>query len=525
MFHATFSDIPGDFLNAHAQGFLQGEFVDLYPRIFPEQNTLEIIQEYQAKWSNNEQRKVLAEVLKEQYRSIPLSEIQKEHLQYISNIDGFCVSTGQQIHPFLGPAFVWAKIQSTLNTARYLSHLSGKKVVPLFWMASEDHDFEEIKQVSFLGKNYEWKAQAGGPVGRLDTEGIADLLGKIQTDFQKDAQAIHFLSSLEGIYKKGRTLAESTRILIQLYFGDQGLLVIDPDDVRLKQSVVDVWLRELDSHSVDTLARQAEKMKKIGIKIPITPRQTGLFYMRDHFRLRILANSDNEFQTVDNEFRWNKDELKKEIQNHPDRFSPNALLRPVYQQRILPNLAYIGGPAECLYWLQVPTYIDWHEAIVPLLQLRLMMQLLPSGVMSKIQAFPWKIEHWFAEEELLVKDFLESEQGDLALTKNIQTLKEKMDRVRESLYEIKHPDLKSIKKLHEEHLRQLLKIQKEFLEHGMETHYAPKIKQIRQLKSRYFNKEKLTERAQFWIEWQFVLQGNPVIENINGPFLWLQAKD
>ena len=147
MFHATFSDIPGDFLNAHAQGFLQGEFVDLYPRIFPEQNTLEIIQEYQAKWSNNEQRKVLAEVLKDQYRYIPLSEIQKEHLQYISNIDGFCVSTGQQIHPFLGPAFVWAKIQSTLNTARYLSHLSGKKVVPLFWMASEDqlNDFTRSK--------------------------------------------------------------------------------------------------------------------------------------------------------------------------------------------------------------------------------------------------------------------------------------------------------------------------------------------------------------------------------------------
>lgn len=517
-----FTNIPNGLLGSYLKQFLDGNYRDLYPRTFDYENVEAVIKDYQTNFGTD-YREVLSRVLNAQHKSLSLNTKQQSNLVALGTIDGFTVTTGQQIHPFLGPAFVWAKIKSVIDRAAALSKQTHKTIVPIFWMATEDHDFDEIKLIPFLGKQYEWERPSNGPVGGFDTKGIADILLQMQSDFQHDKRVIGFLKQFEGIYGAGISLSYATRVLIHTLFGSDGLLIIDPNEVEWKRLTIDVWLRELGNEPYQALQLQSQQLKSLGLKTPITPRQTSMFYYGNNDRLRIDRVNASAFQTVNGAFQWDLSTLEQEIQKAPEYFSANALLRPAYQQRILPNLAYIGGPAECVYWLQVPQLIKAHGGVIPILDLRLMMHLSIPGIEKKLDAFPWPKEMWFDPESILLEKLISQEYGNLALNVQIPRLRTQFEQIWESLYQIKHPQLKKIKKEHQAVLKALQQTADTFMEYGFEEHIAPKLKQLKNLKTTAFNETTPQERRLFWMEWAFKLGGFPQMDSTQGRYVWISV--
>ena len=517
----SFSAIPANLISQSLRQFLNGHFDSIYPTQTDNQ-VYQIQSELQSFW-NTRERDLLHEVLVKQHQSVKLTPNQEFNIHALRDKNALTVTTGQQIHPFLGPAFVWAKVTSTILKSKELSSKLGVPVVPVFWMATEDHDFEEISSVPFLGKQYHWNVSHGGPVGNLDTEGVATIFEQMKIDFQHDEKVLDFLSQFEGIYGKGISLTEASRQLVQKLFGETGLLIVDPNEAIWKKHTQDIWLRELGEQPFEALSVQANKLKELGLKAPITPRQTSMFYYGNELRLRIDKKND-AFQTSGGEFSWDTEQLKEEIASFPERFSANALLRPAYQQRILPNLMYIGGPAECLYWLQVPDLIRVHKGVVPLLQLRVLMHLSAPSIEKKLLNFPWDKCDWFDTEDSLIERLMENEFGNLSLTQQIPKLKEQFESIWESLYQLKHPKLKEIKKEHQGVLKSLQNTHDDFLKDGFDTHIAPKVKQLKALKSSAFNEKSPLERNLFWMEWDFKLGGFPEIANWPDGYLWLVSK-
>lgn len=515
-----FTNIPKGLLSSDLKQFLDGNYRDLYPRTFDYQNVEAVIGDYQTHFGI-EDREILSRILNAQHKSLSLSAKQRSNLVALGTSEGFTVTTGQQIHPFLGPAFVWAKVKSVIDRAAALSKQTNKTIVPIFWMATEDHDFDEIKFIPFLGKQYEWERPSGGPVGNFDTQGIADILQQMQSDFQHDDRVLGFLMQFDGIYGSGISLSDATRTLIHSIFGSDGLLIVDPNEVEWKRLTIDVWLRELGNEPYQALQLQSQQMKSLGLKAPITPRQTSMFYYGNNDRLRIDRVSESTFQTANGGFQWNLSTLEQEIQKAPERFSANALLRPAYQQRILPNLVYIGGPTECLYWLQVPQLIHVHGGVIPILDLRLMMHLSIPGIEKKLDAFPWPKEMWFDSESTLVQQLMSHEYGNLALNVQIPLLRMQFEQIWESLYQIKHPQLKEIKKAHQEVLKALQQTADTFMETGFEGHIAPKLKQLKNLKATAFNETAPQERRLFWLEWAFKLGGFPQMDSTQNRYVWI----
>ncbi len=515
-----FSNIPNNIPSAPLKRLLNKELDGVYPRLISDDYALNLCTELNTSF-DLEARKLLHTVLKEQHNALTLTQKQQSNLDALATLDGFTVVTGQQIHPFLGPAFVWAKVMTVIDRAEKLSNTLQKKVVPVFWMATEDHDFEEIQTIPFLGKSYVWESESGGPVGDLDTAGLADILTQMKLDFQHDVKVLDFLQQFDGLYGLGISLTEASRLLIHRIFGSHGLLIVDPKESVWKECVKDMWLNELTDLPFEALELQSKLLEENGLKTPINPRQTSMFYYGNGQRLRLDKVDTGQFQTSDTAFKWTRETLEMEINKNPERFSANALLRPAYQQRILPNLVYIGGPAECMYWLQVPGLIATHNACIPILDLRLMLHLGSVAIDKKTANFPWEAEHWFENQDTLLQEFMQHEYGNLSLNQQIPALKAQFELIWESLYQIKHPKLKEIKKDHDAVLRALQNTADTFLNEGFEGHLAPKLKQLKTLKELVFNEKKLQERSLFWMEWQFKLNGIPEILPLQNRFAWI----
>src|SRR5690606_11959688 len=146
-----------------------------------------------------------------------------------------------------------------------------------------------------------------------------------------------------------------TQFFVHEIFKEHGLVVLDQDDARLKRKFSQVIFDEvLHSRAAEVLPPLMEKMEQAGYKVQAKPRDINFFYLGDHFRERIVKNdSSQRFEVNNTALSFSQQELEHEIETHPERFSPNVIFRPLYQEMILPNLAFVGGAGELSYWLQL----------------------------------------------------------------------------------------------------------------------------------------------------------------------------
>ncbi len=347
------------------------QFYSHFPKI--ENFKAQIEEKQQSKLVNEANRLVLMSALKNQYKDSLTSDKTEQNIEDLASSKTFTITTGHQLNLFTGPLYFLYKIISTINLSKQLKeHYPDYNFVPIYWMATEDHDFDEINYFNFKGKKFQWNRKANGAVGELSLEGLDEVFALFSKDLgaTKNANALRTL--FENAYLKHRNLTKATRYLANELFKDYGLVIIDGNDRALKQLFVPHIKDELlNNTSFKGVSKTNEGLSNVSkdYKIQVNPRTINLFYLKKNLRERIIFEN-GLFKVNNSNITWTKVELLKHLNEYPERFSPNVIMRPLYQEVILPNLCYIGGGGELAYWLQLKAYFNEVKVPFPMLLLR-----------------------------------------------------------------------------------------------------------------------------------------------------------
>ncbi len=321
----------------------------------------------------NQSRTVLVESLKKQYNSIDASDLTLKNIENLRLENTFTITTGHQLNLFTGPLYFLYKIVSTINLSKELkAKYSDYNFVPVYWMATEDHDFEEINYFNFKGKKVQWNRVSNGAVGDLSTNGLDNVFELFSKDLGTGENADTLRELFSEAYLKHNNLADATRFLTNAIFKAYGLIIVDANTSELKQEFVpyikDELLNETSFKSVSETSSKINELPE-NYKIQVNPREINLFYLKENLRERIVFE-EGTYGVVDTDITWKKDDILKEVDTNPERFSPNVIMRPLYQEVILPNLCYIGGGGELAYWFQLKDFFNKVNVAFPILLLR-----------------------------------------------------------------------------------------------------------------------------------------------------------
>lgn len=370
-------------------------------------------------------RKVLVEALKQQYQGMSVSAKTGINIDLLASENAYTVTTGHQLCLFTGPLYFLYKIITTINLAKELKKAFPKSdFIPVYWMASEDHDFEEVNHVNIYGKKLVWEQDKKGAVGDIPTDTIAPLIEQLTQMLGNEPHAKQLLELLRTAYLSNDDLAAATRVLVNELFGEHGLVVLDGASPALKKIFASEMRDDIFIGSAGKLVNESiSELKNAGVGAQVTPRAINLFYMRDGLRERIEQEADR-YKVLNTNISFSRDEVETELQEHPERFSPNVVLRPLYQQRILPNLAYIGGPGEIAYWFEYKKMFGHYGIFFPVLMPRNFVMLFDAGVRERLGKLDISKEQLFAETESLIKEFVGRNAGDsLDITSEEEELK------------------------------------------------------------------------------------------------------
>jgi len=392
-FHKTgfFSKLITDYL---AQKPELQEFYNRFP-------TLEKFQEQIKEKSSfpTQNRGVLAEVLTKQYHNLKNSDadisIALQQIEQLRSANCFTVTTGHQLNILTGPLYFIYKIVSTIKLSEKLSKAyPGKNFVPVYWMASEDHDFAEINFINLYGGRLRWEREAGGPVGRMSTAGFEKVIDELEEHLGPGTNSEHLIRLFRKAYQQHANLADATRYLVHQLFGDKGLIIIDADHPELKRLAEPYFKKDLLENSPQKEVEPlTQKLEEQYFK-QVHPREINLFYIREGLRERI-EQREGKWMVLNTELVFTKDEVLTALKEHPERFSPNVVLRPLLQEVILPNLAYIGGGGELAYWFQLKKMFSTFDVPFPMLVLRNSVLWIDSKRSKKMQELGIEVAQLF----------------------------------------------------------------------------------------------------------------------------------
>jgi bacillithiol biosynthesis cysteine-adding enzyme BshC len=298
-------------------------------------------------------------------------------------------------------------------------------------MATEDHDFEEINYFNFKGKKFRWNTESNGPVGRLSTEGLADFLEVYALELGSSTNAETIKKLFIDSYLAHDNLADATRHLANALFGAYGLIILDADNQDLKRNFIPFVKEELLQQSSHKLVLEtAEKLKDYTIQV--NPREINLFYIEDNLRERIILEN-GKYKVNHTKIEFSESKILSLLENHPEKFSPNVIMRPLYQEVILPNLCYIGGGGEIAYWLELKSFFAAAKVTFPMLLLRNSVLLVTEKQAKKADKLNLSWKDLFSEQaELLNNKTKQLSEFPIDLS----AMKAQLQKQFESLYEI-----------------------------------------------------------------------------------------
>ncbi len=316
--------------------------------------------------------------------------------------DGLAVVTGQQLTLYGGPLFTVYKTITAILYARRWEKLLKRPVVPVFWLADEDHDYEEAGEVGLLQddvyRKLHLKNGSGSlPVGR-------ETLGRAFAGFEDELFDImpvsdfsdKLIGELQQFYREGVTFREAFAGWMLHLFGDYGIVLAGSDDPAIKKLISEPMVRAADRHGelFERLDRQSSSLEGAGYTRQAMVQESNLFYL-DPGLGRQKLERDGSRWVSGNGRSWNGKELLDDIRNNPQNFSPNVFLRPIMQDRLLPTLAYVSGPGELAYFGQMKSAYEWMGQQMPLLLPRFSITLKEPAIDRIMNELPLEM-HEFA---------------------------------------------------------------------------------------------------------------------------------
>jgi len=439
----------------------------------------------------------------ESHRSVLVSELEKKYFgvnnkdKVMSNIEllklnnTYTVTTGHQLSLLTGPLYFIVKIINVIKLADRLNQENKKiNIVPVFWMATEDHDFEEIQSINLYGKKISWDTQQKGPVGRFNLDQFSQIKEQILDFFGNNIDAEIY--DLMKVYD-GKDLAEATFNLVHELFKKYGLVIIDGDNKNFKKMFVSTIERELkDQFSYKAVYKTNKDLEKDGFKIQAFAREINLFYIENGLRQRIEKTGDG-FQ-IKGLGVYSETEILNKLQLNPECFSPNVVLRPLYQETILPNLAYIGGGSEISYWLQLKGIFDSTNITYPIIGIRTSIMWIDKLVSKKIDQIDLVLEDLFKEKDTVKRQFIEHHSSkelnfdeiDLIESQLVKKLEKSILSVDSTMERYKNSEIVKLNKQIEGIKSKLVKLSKE--------NHTKSMKYIDQIYDKLFPNGQMQER-------------------------------
>lgn len=354
-------------------------------------------------------RNILVDQLRDQYGDLlkDSPEVAK-NIQLLQDEHTFTVTTGHQLNIFTGPLYFIFKIVTAIRLAEDLKkQFPNKEFIPVYWMATEDHDFAEINNTRVFGKKITWEEDAKSATGRMDTSTMTEVIKQYTQTFGLSDIATKLTEMVDDAYAKGMNLADATRTFVNSLFKDYGLLIIDADRAAFKALFSPIMETDiLEEKSFKAINKTNDALEELGYSTQVHAREINFFYLTDEFRERIVRLPDGRFEILHQNIYFTEAEIKKEIQEHPERFSPNVVMRPMYQEVILPNLAYIGGGAEIVYWLQLKANFDQYKVPFPILIPRNSALIGDDSLTSKIYRLDLTFKSIFKPLNTLKNDYV-----------------------------------------------------------------------------------------------------------------------
>lgn len=451
----------------------------------------------------NENRQVLVSELGKQYAGFEISEVTSSNIQLLKDSNTYTITTGHQLNLFTGPLYFIYKIASTINLCKQLKkEFQQHNFVPIYWMATEDHDFEEINYFNFKCKKVKWNRESFGPVGRLSTEGLQEVFEQFSSELGIGSNAEYMRNLFTKSYLEHENLADATRFLANELFKNEGLVIIDGDSKPLKKFFIPYVKKELlEQNSFKNVMETNEHLKDYFVQV--NPREINLFYIEDNLRERIIFE-DEKFKINNTNTTFTEAEILAEVENSPEKFSPNVILRPLYEEVILPNLCYIGGGGEIAYWLELKSNFEANNITFPMLLIRNSVLLVTTKQAEKADKLELTWADLFSNQQYLF-DKKTKEFSEFTIDFNSQ--KEHLRKQFEELFAIADKTDKSfvgaVKAQETKQIKGLETLEKRLLKAEKRVH-TDKLERILLLQNELFPNQSLQERktnfSEFYLE-------------------------
>ena len=473
--------------HSFSQFFL--DYLQEKPELKPFYGLAPKIENFEKQIANKEfdqaKRDTLCQALNAQYEPVEAKPAAQKNIDLLAKPNTFTITTGHQLNIFTGPLYFLYKIITVINAAKELSKKHPEyNFVPVYWMATEDHDFDEISFFNLFGKKYRWECEEKGGVGRYSTAGVRELLKELPESVEL----------FEKAYEKHENLADAVRCYVNDLFGEYGVVVVDGDSHELKAEFAAVIEDDLIANSAHGKVGEANAaLEELGYKTQIFPREINFFYL-DHGVRERITKEGSKFKVLNTNLTFSESEIKDLIQRSPEKFSPNVVMRPLYQETILPNLAYIGGPAEIIYWLQLGKVFENYKTPFPILFPRNFALYINGGNQKKLDKFELTDEDLFKSGDDWQAEYLARHgQDEMNLNGEVNDLQKVFDHLIEKA-EVVDSSLKGfIGAEHAKAVKSLENIEKR-LKKSEERKHETALNQLAAIKEKLFPGGGLQER-------------------------------
>ncbi len=441
-------------------------------------------------------RELLVNVLKDQYSNVEHTENVQQNICSLLLENSFAVTTAHQNNIFTGPLYFIYKIVHVIRLAQHFKQmLPEHHFVPVFYVGSEDADLAELNHIYLANEKLEWETKQTGAVGRMEVDkNLLKLIDRMEGELSVLPHGREFIELIRKYYVKGKKIQDVTFHFVNHLFGEYGLVILLPDNARLKRKMSAIFKDDLVNQTASHLLDETTgALNLAGYKTQANARQINLFYL-DRAKRERIEKIDEEWRLVNGIERFTENDLEHELENHPEKFSPNVILRGLFQETILPNIAFVGGGGETAYWLQLKKLFENYKVPFPVLILRNSFLVVEKKWREAIAALGFDVEDFFSKEQELINKWVQRQtKVNIKLEAPLQEVQKLYDSLKNQVAAVDTTLEKHVEALKAGTVYSLQELEKKMLR-AEKRKYADQQQQLQKIKSRLFPKDGLQER-------------------------------
>ena len=386
--------------------YLQGDFPEDFYQYRPVEG--QVLHAIKGRQSFPCDRQALVDHLTSSCEGVQLTELTQNNIRYLLSSETFTVCTAHQPNLFTGHLYFIYKILHVIKLAEVLNLTYPQhRFVPVYYMGSEDADLQELGSFEVRGKKYQWTTGQTGAVGRMscDTD-LLGLINELEGQLSVEPFGHELIGVLKDCYRLGDSIQQCTLRLVNHLFGKYGLVIFLPDHPAPKAIFAQGLSAELKEAVSSSILQKTIARFPAGYKIQAEGRDINLFYLDGNKRERIEPFDDGAVRLVESGRILKREEWEQELKEYPERFSPNVILRPLFQEKILPNIIFVGGGSELAYWLELKEVFGAFGIHYPMLLLRNSFQIFDNKELEKLGKIGLQPQDIFVAQQTLEENLV-----------------------------------------------------------------------------------------------------------------------